>query len=84
MRGTGGGGIAVAVLTIWLQLQYLKRALPWIPLPIVIVDLLFYLSSLNAMLMIKRNTKIKPPVFLLSLAMLLIITGYFLNIKIAN
>ncbi len=80
MRGSGGGAVAVAVLTFWLQLQYSKQAVPWIPLAIVIVDLFFYLPSLNAMLLVKRNTKVKPPVFLLSFAMLLIIIGYFLNI----
>lgn len=84
MRGSGGGAVAVAALTIWLQLQFLKQALPWIPLAIAVIDLLFYLSSLNAMLLVKRNTILKPPLFLLSSAMLLIIIGYFLNIKITN
>ena len=80
MRGAGGGAAAVAVFTIWLQLQYFKQAVSWIPLPIVIIDLLFYLPALNAMLMIKRNTKVRPPVFVLSLGMLLITIGYFLSI----
>lgn len=84
MRGAGGGAIAVAVVITWLQLQYSKQLVPSIPLEIVIVGLLFYLPSLNGMLLVKRNSKIKAPVFLLSFAMLLIIIGYFLNIEIAN
>ncbi len=84
MRGAGGGAIGIAVLTCWLQLQYSKHAEPWEPLAIVIANLLFYLPSLNAMLLVKSNTKIKPPVFILSLAMLFIIIGYVLNIKIIN
>lgn len=84
MRGAGGGAVAIAVVTAWLQLQYSKQVEPSIPLEIVIVCLLFYLPSLNAMLLVKRNTKVKPPLFLLSFAMLLIIIGYFLNIEITN
>lgn len=84
MRGAGGGAIAVAALTFWLQWQYLTRTVAWIPLSIVIDDLLFYLPSLNATSMVKRKTTVKPPVFLLSLAMLLIILGYFLNIQTSN
>ena len=83
MRGAGGGAIAIALLTFWLQLQYSKHAASWIPLTVVIVDLLFYLPSLNAMLLIKKNTSVKPPVVLLSFAMLLVIAGYFLNISSA-
>lgn len=83
MRGAGGGAIAIALLTFWLQIQYSKHAASWIPLTVVIVDLLFYLPSLNAMLLIKKNTSVKPPVVLLSFAMLLVIAGYFLNISSA-
>lgn len=82
MRGAGAGAIAVAVIITWLQIEFIKQMQHWIPLCILIVCLLFYLPSLNAMLLVKRNTAVKPPVLLLSLAMLLIVAGYFLNKKI--
>jgi hypothetical protein len=82
MRGAGGGAVAVAVIVIWLQLEYVRKPEPWIPLAILIVCALFFLSSVNAMLLVKRNTTVKPPVLLLTLAALFIIVGYFFNIRI--
>ena len=79
MRGAGGGAVAVAVIIAWLQLQYSKQGQQWIPLAILILGSIFFLPSLNAMLLVKRNTTVKPPVFILSSAMLFIIIGYFLN-----
>jgi hypothetical protein len=84
MRGAGGGAIAIAVFTACFQWQYSKHSVKWIPLAIVLIDLLFYLPSLNAMILVTRNTTLRPPVFLLSLGMFLIILGYFLNIQISN
>jgi hypothetical protein len=84
MRGAGGGAIALATIIIWLQLEYSKYMLPWISLAILITSSLFFLASLNAMLMVKRNTTIRPPITILILAMVFIVAGYLFNVSLAN
>jgi len=84
MRGVSGGAIALATTVIYLQLQYSKLASNWIPLIILISSSIFFLSSLNAMILVKRKTTVKPPIMILVLAMLFIIMGYVLNIQVGE
>ena len=82
MRGVAGGAIALATTIIYLKIQYSKQALNWIPLLILISSSIFFLSSINAMILVKRRTTVKPPIIVLLLAMLFIIAGYLINIKV--
>ena len=81
MRGAGGGAIAVAVIITWLQLQYLKTPGQWIPQSILVVSALFFLPAINGIFLVNRNSRSNRPPILLSLAMALIIAGYFFNIR---
>ncbi|MEJ7830634.1 MAG: hypothetical protein WKF91_20660 [Segetibacter sp.] len=82
MRGVAAGSLAVAVTIIFLQLQFLKNPIKWIPLIILISSSIFFLISINAMILVKRKTSIKPPIILLMLAMLFIAAGYFASINV--
>lgn len=82
MRGVAGGALTVSTTIIYLQVQYSKQAVNWIPLIILISSSIFFLSSINAMILVKRKTTVKPPITILLLAMLFIIVGYFINIKV--
>ncbi len=82
MRGASGGSLALAVTIIYLQIQYSRQALSWIPLIILISSSIFFLSSINAMILVRRKTTVKPPVIILVLGMLFIIAGYFVNTKV--
>ena len=82
MRGVAGGALALAVTITYLQIQFFKHAHNWIPVIILISSSIFFLTSINGMILVKRNTTVKPPVFALILAMLLIIAGYLINMKI--
>ena len=81
MRGAGGGAIAVAVIITWLQLQYLKTPGQWIPQSILVVSVLFFLPAINGIFLVNRNSRSNRPPILLSLAMALVIAGYFFNIR---
>ncbi len=82
MRGLGGGVMAFSATIIYLQVQFSMFALGWIPFLILVSTGIFFLFSVNSMILIRRRTTIKPPIFLLSLSMLLIIMGYLMNSKV--
>lgn len=79
MRGVAGGAITFGITTIFLQLQYSKHGQRWIPLIILISSSIYFITSLNAMILAKRKTTIKPPIILLLLAVFCIVVGYFIN-----
>lgn len=82
MRGVAGGALALAATIIYLQIQYFKHTLNWIPVIILISSSIFFATSVNGMILVRRKTTIKPPIFALILAMLFIIAGYILTTKI--
>ena len=84
MRGVAGGAITLAITLIYLQLQYFKYASPWIPLIILIGSSIFFLSAIDAMLLVKRKTTVKPPILALVLAIVLILVGYLINISVVD
>jgi hypothetical protein len=82
MRSLGGGVMAFSATIIYLQVQYSKYSLSWVPLLILTSTTCFFLFSVNSMLLIKRRTTVKPPILLLTGSMLSIFLGFLLNYKI--
>ena len=81
MRVVAGGIMALVLVIIYLQLQYSKQEHEQYPLIILISSGIFFISALNAMILIKKRTAIKPHITYLVLGILFIIAGYVLNIN---
>lgn len=79
MRAVSGGAIAAAISVIALQYHFTKTHAGWIPPVILINGSCICLGSIYAMLLVRRHTPGKPPLALLFITLLLLITGYWLN-----
>ncbi len=82
MKVVAAATIALSTTIIYLQLQYAEQVNNRVSLIILISSGIFFLGAVNAMILIKRKTTIKPQIFVLVLGMLLIIAGYVVNTKI--
>ena len=81
MRGISGGLLAVSVTILYLQFKFTSTRLSWIPLLILIVGIILSVTVLYAMLIIKLNTPGNPPFALAISGIVLLLTGFFLNMK---
>jgi drug/metabolite transporter (DMT)-like permease len=81
MRGVGGGLIAVAITVFFLQYKFTSTGLTWIPLLILVVGIVLMGAVLYAMLTVKLNTPGNPPIVLTVSGIVLLIIGFFLNMK---
>jgi uncharacterized protein YjeT (DUF2065 family) len=80
MRTTGGGFLSVSIGVIILQLQFNKSQNHWIALAILIVGSILTLGTLYATILVRTNTKGRPPTFAALLLLILLLVGYFFNI----
>jgi hypothetical protein len=80
MRATGGGFLAVAFVTVILQIEFIIHHSFWIALSILITGLLASFGSMFAVLLMKFRTDSHPPVFYVMLYIALLLAGFFFNI----
>lgn len=81
MRAVSGGFIAVGIGMILLQRNFTIGETKSTPFIILLMGLLVSLPTLYATLIIRYNTPGKPPTGLLIFGMVLLVIGFFFNLK---
>jgi uncharacterized membrane-anchored protein len=81
MRGVSGGLLSVSVTILYLQFKFTSTRLRWIPGLILIAGIILSATVLYAMLIIKSYTPGNPPFALTISGTVLLITGFYLNMK---
>jgi hypothetical protein len=80
MRAVGGGSMAAGFGIAFLQFQFNREQESWIALCILIMGLLLAFGSLYAMFLVRFRTKGRPPVWIVSILLVMMIAGYFFNV----
>lgn len=81
MRVVAGGAFAVGITIIILQYYFTQTNLKWIPLIILVNGLIISSCSFFAMSIVRRFTQGRPPIAIIVLSVILIVTGYLLDIR---
>ncbi|MEN2399395.1 hypothetical protein GKZ90_0006380 [Flavobacterium sp. MC2016-06] len=79
MRAVSGGAIAVGFTIIILQYNLNPDNRNWMAFIILISGFIISICSLYAMLMVRLQTKGKPPMIIIFLSLILLSAGFFLN-----
>ena len=79
MRATSGGVIASGFSIIVLQYYFNITNLYWIPPIILMIGVVISVCSLYAMLLVRLNSRARPPMFIIIISFILNIAGYTLN-----
>jgi ABC-type uncharacterized transport system YnjBCD permease subunit len=80
MRALSSGFLAVAFTLTFLQIEYMRHHFHWIALAILITGSILFLGSTYAMLLIRINTKGRPPITIVTIIFVMLVAGYFFNI----
>jgi hypothetical protein len=80
MRALSSGFLAVSFALVILQFEFNQYHFPWIALTILVTGSILFLGSTFAMLLIRINTKGRPPITIVSIIFVMLVAGYFFNI----
>jgi hypothetical protein len=81
MRAVSAGYILMGLIIIWLQIEFFKTKLRWIPSLILISVTVFSLIQIYATMIVRLNTPGNPPTTLILTGLLLIVIGFVFNRK---
>ncbi|MEQ9437501.1 MAG: hypothetical protein RIG62_00590 [Cyclobacteriaceae bacterium] len=79
MRVCGGGWLAVALTTFYLQWQFVQHRQLWIPTAILVIGLVSIMSTLYAASLVYALTPGNPPIPGIFILIFLLVMGYRLN-----
>jgi hypothetical protein len=79
MRVVGGGYLAVSIVISLLQKKLTKYRLVWLPLLIFVVGLTVSLSTIYATILVRLNSRGRPPTILAIAGLIFLLVGYICN-----
>ncbi|MCX6270023.1 MAG: hypothetical protein NTU44_02185 [Bacteroidetes bacterium] len=81
MRAVSGGFIVSAIAIGFLQFQFTRTKISWIPPLILAIGVVIEATTLYATLIVRLNTPGNPPLWLAIFALILVVAGFILNRK---
>ena len=84
MKIAAFGFLATSCAIGFLQYQFQKNQITWIPGLILFLGTMSFAGSMSAIIIVKLNTAANPPIALAAIAFALIIFGFLSNQKIAK
>jgi hypothetical protein len=84
MRVVSGGFLVSAVSIIFLQIKFNKEKTPWIATLILIIGAIIESTTIYATYLVRTFTPGNPPTYIAYIAIVMLVAGYLLNLKITK